>query len=291
LVKFLARNSPPAWWPKLRSAVNEDSIIRKLKRQSQLIGDDCAIVPSPRNQDLLFTTDFSIEGVHFIRASPAEQVGYRAAARSLSDIAAMGGSPKYALVSVALAPWTDVRWIDGFYRGVNKILRQTGTRLAGGDLSHAKQLVVDVMLCGTVGKGKALRRDGAEAGDTIYVSGPLGGWRHKPVILPRLDIGRKLVGKAASCMDISDGLALDLHRLTLASGVAADIDSLPLLNGATIAQALHDGEDYELLYTAAPSRRVPGIKIGTIAKGQPGTVRYRGQKLSPLGYDHFQHRS
>ena len=89
-------------------------------------------------------------------------------------------------------------------------------------------------------------------GDAIYVSGPLGGWRNKRVIVPRLEFGRKLVGKATACMDISDGLALDLHRLCMASGVAAELDTVPLLNGATIDQALHDGEDYELLYTAPP---------------------------------------
>ena len=104
----------------------------------------------------------------------------------------------------------------------------------------------------------------------LYVSGPLGGWRHKRVIVPRLDIGRKLIGKATSCMDISDGIALDLSRLAAASGVAAEIDSLPLLRGATLDQALHDGEDYELLYTAPARVRVPGIRIGRLVKGKPG---------------------
>lgn len=271
--------------------MNEDAVILKLRRKAPLIGDDCAIIHTSRNEDLLFTTDFSIEGVHFTRASSAEQIGRRAVARSLSDIAAMGGRPLYCLVSIALAGWTDQSWIDGFYRGVNKLLRQTKTKLAGGDISHARQLVLDVMICGSVGKGKVLRRSGAKPGDLIYVSGSLGGWRHKSEIVPRLDIGRKLIGKATSCMDISDGLALDLHRLCLASGVAAEIDSVPLLEGATIEQAFHDGEDYELLYTAHPKRRVPGIRIGTITKGRPGALRYRGKKLAPLGYDHLQQRS
>ncbi len=271
--------------------MNEDAIIRKLQRYAPLIGDDCAVIQAPRDQDLLFTTDFSIEGVHFTRDSPAGQIGHRAVARSLSDIAAMGGRPLYCLVSIAIAEWTDQRWIDGFYRGVNQLLRQTKTQLAGGDISHAEQLVLDVMLCGAVAKGKALRRSGARPGDIIYVSGPLGGWRHKSEIVPRLDIGRKLIGKATSCMDISDGLALDLHRLCLASGVAAEIDSVPLLKGATMEQALHDGEDYELLYTAHPKRRVPGIRIGTITKGKPGALRYNGKKLAPIGYDHLQQRS
>ncbi len=271
--------------------MNEDTIVRKLRRQAPLIGDDCAVVRTLSNQDLLFTTDFSIEGVHFSREKPAEEVGHRAVARSLSDIAAMGGKPLYCLVSIALSGWTGQRWIDGFYRGVNKLLRQTKTKLAGGDISHAKQFVADIMVCGSIAKGKALLRSGARFGDALYVSGPLGGWRHKRVIVPRLDIGRKLVGKATACMDISDGLALDLHRLCLASSVAAHIESLPLLPEATIEQALHEGEDYELLYTAPSHRRVPGVRIGIITKGKPGAVYYRGKKLAPIGYDHLEHRS
>jgi thiamine-monophosphate kinase len=274
--------------PRLRdtSAVTEDSITQKLRRRSPLIGDDCAVIPSHSGQDLLLKADLSIEGVHFTRQRKAEEIGARAVARSLSDIAAMGGTPLYCLVSIALAPWTDKRWIDGFYRGVYKLLRKVNASLAGGDISHANQLVCDVILCGSVAKGKALLRSGAKPGDALYVSGPLGGWRNKSAIVPRLELGRKLVGVATACMDISDGLALDLHRLSKASGVAAQLDNVPLLKGATTHQALHDGEDYELLYTAPPRAKVPGIRIGSIAKGKPGAVRYNGKVLKPIGYDH-----
>ena len=270
--------------------MNEDDIIGSLRLVAPLIGDDCAVIQPPANHDLLFTTDFSTEGVHFTRKSTPEQIGYRALARSLSDIAAMGGRPLYCLVSLALAPWTGSRWIDRFYRGMRKLLRATRTELAGGDISHANQLVCDVMVCGAVAKGKALRRSGARPGDVIYVSGPLGGWRHRRIIVPRLDIGQKLIGSATACMDISDGLALDLHRLCLASQVSADLDTIPLLKRATIEQALHDGEDYELVYTARPATRVPGIKIGVITKGKPGSLRYQGRPLCTTGYDHLQHR-
>jgi thiamine-monophosphate kinase len=266
--------------------VTEDSIIKKLRRRSPLIGDDCAVISSPTGQDLLFTTDLSIEGVHFTRESTAEAIGTRAVARSLSDIAAMGGTPLYCLLSIALAPWTDARWLDAFYRGVYKLLRKAKASLAGGDISHADQLVCDVMLCGCVAKGTALLRSGAQAGDALYVSGPLGGWRNKRAIVPRLEFGRKLVGKATACMDISDGLALDLHRLCKASGVAADLDSVPLVKDATLNQALHDGEDYELLYTARPRVKTPGIRIGSITMGKPGSIRYAGKALKPIGYDH-----
>ena len=266
--------------------MTEDSITRKLRRRAPLIGDDCAVIRQPAGHDLLFTTDLSIEGVHFTRESSAQEIGTRALARSLSDIAAMGGTPLYCLVSIALAPWTDEHWIDGFYRGIFNLLRKVKVSLAGGDISHAGQFVCDIMICGSIAKGKALLRSGARSGDVLYVSGPLGGWWHKRAIVPRLDFGRKLVGVATACMDISDGLALDLHRLCRESGVAADLDYVPLLKGATLDQALHDGEDYELLYTAPARIKAPGIPIGRIITGKPGAVRYGGKRLKPIGYDH-----
>jgi len=271
--------------------VTEDSIIAKLRRRFPLIGDDCAVIPSPTGQDLLLKADLSIEGVHFTREKSAEEIGARAVARSLSDIAAMGGTPLYCLISLALAPWTNAQWIDGFYRGVYKLLRKGKTSLAGGDISHADQLICDVVLCGSVAKGKALLRSGARVGDALYVSGPLGGWRNKRGIVPRLEFGRKLLGLATACMDISDGLALDLHRMCKSSGVAAELDNLPLLKGATLDQALHDGEDYELLYTVPPRTKAPGIRIGSITKGKPGSVRFQGRVVRPIGYDHTRQHS
>ena len=271
--------------------MTEDSIIGKLRRRSPLIGNDCAVIPSPAGQDLLLKADLSIEGVHFTRELSSEEIGARAVARSLSDIAAMGGTPLYCLISLALAPWTDEKWIDGFYRGVYKLLRKAKASLAGGDISHASQLTCDVMLCGSIAKGKALLRSGAQPNDVLYVSGPLGGWRNKRAITPRLEFGRRLVGVATACMDISDGLALDLHRLCKASGVSAELDNVPLIQGATIGQALHDGEDYELLYTALPQMKAPGIRIGRITQGKPGVVRYGGKVLKPIGYDHTRQHS
>ena len=269
--------------------MTEDSIIAKLQRRSPLIGDDCAVIPSPTGRDLLLKADLSIEGVHFTRQLGAEKIGARAVARCLSDIAAMGGTPLYCLISMALAPWTNQQWIDGFYRGIYKLLREAKVSLAGGDISHANQFVCDVVLYGSVAKGKALLRSRAKPHDILYVSGPLGGWRNKRSIVPHLEFGRKLVGVATACMDISDGLALDLHRMCKASGVAAELDSVPLLKNATIEQALYDGEDYELLYTAPPRVEAPGIRIGSIIKGPPGVVRYAGKVLKPIGYDHTQH--
>jgi len=255
------------------------------------IGDDAAIFHAKPTEDLVFTTDLFIENVHFRGPDPPATIGRRALARSLSDIAAMGATHRFCLVSLAIAPWADIKWVKQFYRGLLRMAAETKVTLAGGDLSHADQLFCDVMVCGAVPKDKALRRNGAKPGDSIYVSGPLGGWKNKRVVTPRLDIGQMLLGKATACMDISDGLALDLRRLTIASGVAAELDSIPLLKGASVEQALHDGEDYELLYTVPPKVHVPGIRVGTIRKGKPGTLSYAGNPLQPRGYDHFQHRS
>jgi len=255
------------------------------------IGDDCAIYRPRHREDLLFTTDLFTENVHFRRRNhDASSLGRRALARSLSDIAAMGGTPRFCLVSLALPPWADEKWLLGFYRGLKGLAARTGTAVAGGDLSHAPQFVCDIMICGSVRTGKALRRDGAKPGDAIYVSGPLGGWRHRREILPQLDLGRRLIGKATACMDLSDGLSTDLNRLVRASGVSAQLDrGLPVLDGATLDQALHDGEDYELLYTAPPRATLRGHRIGTVVPAARGTrVTFMGLALKPGGYDHFQ---
>ena len=275
--------------------MTEDAILRKLpKKHPNLvlgIGDDCAIFRPRSNEELVFTTDLFIEDVHFRRRDPPQDVGRRALTRSLSDIAAMAATPRLCLVSLAVPSWAGATWIDLFYRGLMKLAQQTKTALAGGDLSHARQLTCDVMICGSLPRGKALRRDGARPGDWIYVSGPLGGWRHKRIPEARLDLAKRMRAKATSCIDISDGLALDLHRICLASGVSAAIENVPLLDRATLDQALHDGEDYELLYTAPPRVRVPGLRIGTIQKGKPGKVMMDGKEIPPIGYDHFRNRT
>ncbi len=265
------------------------------------IGDDCAIFRSRgAAEDLLFTTDMMIEDVHFRRGThPAESVGWKALARGLSDIAAMAGDPRFCLLSLAVPEWADRRWIDAFYRGFLALARQTGTPLAGGDLARAERMSCDVVVCGAAPRGKALRRDGARPGDGIYVSGPLGGaalgletrrgaaWKKHSRPEPRLDFGRRLRGRASAAIDLSDGLSLDLRRLCLASGCAAVLDRpIPIFPGATLAQALHGGEDYELLFTAR--RAIAGaIRIGGICKGRHGRIEYEGKPLEPLGYDHF----
>jgi thiamine-monophosphate kinase len=259
------------------------------------IGDDCAILRPPAGQDLLATTDLFVEGIHFRREmfSP-RQAGRKALARGLSDIAAMGGEARHALVSLALPRWAAERWVREFYRGMAELGRKWKVGIVGGDLTRGRLLAADIVVLGFAPRGKALRRDGARPGDAIYVSGALGraaaaGYRDVPE--PRLDLGRKLRGRATACMDLSDGLALDLHRMCAASGTAAELDGvLPNAHGATLEQALFGGEDYELLCTMPEGIRPPrGLtRIGRMVEGRPaGTVRFAGAPLRTLGWDPF----
>jgi thiamine-monophosphate kinase len=278
--------------------MNELEIIERISKLAKTgksiqlgIGDDCAIYRPRANEDLLFTSDQMIEDVHFRRSQKADSVGERALARSLSDIAAMGGEPRFCLVSLA-APRAMEKWIGDFFRGLMRLARRTGTALAGGDLASAQKIYCDVTVCGAVHRGKALRRDTARAGDSIYVSGRLGkSWDRR--IEPRLALGQKLVGVATSCMDLSDGLSLDLHRLCKASKVAAEIDRVPVARGSTLERAFHGGEDYELLFTLPPGAVAPRgtTRIGTIVRGKPGQVRFQGTPLPARGWDHFNKRS
>ena len=260
------------------------------------IGDDCAILRPAPNQDLIFTTDFVLEGRHFTldTHSPA-QIGCKALARSLSDLAAMGGEPVFCLVSLAVPQTMPPRWIDGFYKGLLTLANEHKISLAGGDLSQFDKVVADVMCCGRVPRGKAILRSGAKPGDRIFVTGKLGGaahsqWRKK--IEPRLEEGRALRGRASAGMDLSDGLSLDLHRLCLESRVSADLRSsaIPVARGASLEEALHGGEDYELLFTASPQKHFPKLAvtaIGIITNGKPGEIALDGTRLVPKGFDHF----
>lgn len=256
------------------------------------IGDDCAIIRPRANEDLLFTTDFVIEDVHFTRATQTGiDTGWKALARGLSDIAAMGGDARYALVSLALAPWCCHNYVRDLYKGFNKLAGLHGVQIIGGDVSKTEKLSIDVIVIGSTPRGKALRRDGAKPGDVIYVSGALGraavkNYKDRPI--PRLELGRKLRGKATSCMDLSDGLAMDLHRLAVESGVSAELDGpLPSAPNATLEQALFGGEDYELLCTLPAGRRAPQelTRVGLIVKGKPGRVTRAGESLQPRGWD------
>ncbi len=285
-------------------------LIRKLaakgphaKSISLGIGDDCAILQPHSKEELVFTTDLALEGRHFeIETHTAADVGHKALARSLSDLAAMGSEPVFCLVSLALPAAMTSRWIPNFYKGLLALASRYKVTLAGGDLSRFDKIVVDVMCCGRVPKGKAMLRRNARPGDSIYVTGELGSLalgfasrRHRRPE-PRIEAGvalRKLGVKAA--MDLSDGLSFDLRRLCRESNVSAELTGdLPVARGATLDEALHGGEDYELLFTAPARKKIPAriselpvTRIGSIADGPAGRVRMNGRLLEPKGFDHF----
>jgi thiamine-monophosphate kinase len=266
--------------------------IRKRVKPSDLllirgIGDDCAVLRPDARSDLVFTTDFAIEGRHFTHETHrAADVGHLALARSLSDLAAMGSEPVFCLVSLAVPSEHASKWIDGFYRGLLHLAEKYKVALAGGDLSKADKVIADVMCCGRVPRGKALLRSGAKPGDSIYVTGRLG----KPALRPqpRIQEGIALRGVASAAMDLSDGLSIDLHRLCLESRVAAELQSnaIPVARGSTLEKALHGGEDYQLLFTSR--KNVDAIRLGVITKGKVGQVTLDGQVLKLEGWDHFR---
>ena len=277
------------------------------------IGDDCAIWrPRGSADDMLFTADLFVENVHFLRSThKARDVGYKAVARSLSDIAAMGGTPQFCLAAVAIPQWAKKKWIDEFFDAMVKTAGASGCILAGGDLTRAATFASDITVCGSVPRGRALRRDGAGRGHDIYVSGLLGGsalglaeakyrgkaWQRHLHPEPRIALGRYLREKigASAAIDISDGLSLDLHRLCLSCGLAAEVLAPPCFPGASPEQALNGGEEYELLFTVPPRTKVPArfgdlplSKIGNMVKGPVGEVRLDGALLPALGFDHFR---
>jgi thiamine-monophosphate kinase len=301
---------------------SELDLIERIRRRTTLppssglilgIGDDCAIFrPRGAPEDLLFTTDLLIEGTHFLPGTHTpEDVGWKVLARGLSDIAAMGGEPRFCLISLSLARWQSERWIDGFYRGLLRLSRAAGAPLAGGDLGRGATAVCDIVVCGAVPKGEALRRDRARSGDALYVSGKLGGsargllrgkrdaaaWKRHTRPEPRLSLGQFVRQQlhATAAMDLSDGLSLDLRRLCLASKLEAHIAEPPRFPQASLDQALHGGEDYELLFSVAAGTRVPArfeglplTQLGILRKGRPGAVFIEGKPLPPLGYDHLR---
>ena len=292
------------------------------------IGDDCAVLRPPAGHEILVTTDFTLEDIHFRREwhSP-EVVGRRCLTRGLSDIAAMGGKPLAVFLSLALPSKLRQKWVDGFMRGLLALARGCNAPLAGGDTAQSpKAILADIVVLGTVPKGTAILRSGAKPGDRVYVTGELGGGsaalaeffagrkpragdfpRHfHPV--PRLAIGEFLRarGIATAMIDLSDGLSTDLGHICEESGVGAEIvaDDFPRARvgrkreRVDLTLALHGGEDYELLFTAPDRKRVPAsiagvpvTAIGRITRARQVVLRGSTgvtQVLEPQGWEHFR---
>lgn len=295
------------------------------------IGDDCSVIRPRRGYELLVTTDFCIEGVHFRREwHPPQVVGHHCLVRGLSDIAAMGGEPLACFLSLGIQPKVPESWINGFIAGLLALARKHRVQLSGGDISSAPQITADIVVTGQIPAGAALLRSGARPGDRIFVTGALGasGAALKKLYSgqrlrlarssqhffpqPRLEAGQWLRKHrvATAMIDLSDGLSVDLAHICEESGVSAIVsaEALPIARGADLNSALHGGEDYELLFTAAPKTRVPdniaGLKVTEIGHIAPATRRRskaapsslitvvnpsgKLSPLEPLGWEHFR---
>ena len=310
------------------------------------IGDDCALIAPTPGHELAFSTDMLVEGRHFIAGTDPERLGHKTLAVNLSDCAAMGARPRYALLAGAL-PDADPAWLTGFSRGLFALADRFDVELIGGDTTRGPRNLC-MTIIGEVPSGQALLRSGARAGDVVWVSGELGSAAVGLALLqetipdraldaltatdraqaidalerpePRVGLGLALRGIATSAIDVSDGLIGDLGHVLERSGVGADIDlarvpcrpwlrsmtSAPALRGPrdfAIRSMLAGGDDYELCFTAPPSRegdvhaaarkaRVAVTAIGRIVERTALTVRDQRGALLPLenvrAFDHFQ---
>ncbi|MCF7847554.1 MAG: thiamine-phosphate kinase [Kiritimatiellales bacterium] len=220
-------------------------------------GDDCAVAEVPGSgTDQVFTTDPVIENVHFLPSDEPYLIGSKAVGRVLSDIAAMGARPQWLLVNV-VAPADQVfQALEEIYDGVTDLGKRFGATVIGGDLTKGPCLELHVFGTGTLPAGSALLRSGAKAGDHVFVTGPLGGsskGKHLSFV-PRVEEGIFLreTGLVNAMMDISDGLATDLRHILSQSGVGAILDAEAIPKNEKLANALYDGEDFELLLTVSP---------------------------------------
>jgi thiamine-monophosphate kinase len=292
----------------------EKALIAQIRRVAKFanstvltgIGDDCAVLRLRPSHDSLVTTDFTLEGIHFRRDwHPAESVGHRCLTRGLSDIAAMGGEPVAAFLSLALPRDLPQSWVTRFTRSLIALARKYSVVLAGGDTAESPNgILADIVVVGSVPKGQAILRSGARAGDRIFVSGELGGSaaallqmkaepgeKLKPRDYPRhffpeprVELGRILREKrlATAMIDTSDGLSTDLAHICEESGVGAELEA-EAIPRATVGKpahevdldlALHGGEDYELLFTVRPGKHIPA-RIAGVPVTHIGSIKRR----------------
>lgn len=290
------------------------------------MGDDCALLRPDPGAELAATTDMLVEGRHFLPGADPAALGHKALAVNLSDLAAMGATPRWALLALSL-PAVDETWLAAFSAGFFGLAELHGVDLAGGDTTRSPLLTITVTAMGEVPAGLALSRAGARPGDDVWVSGELGAAAlalvhpeiehaaqrlHRPQ--PRVELGERLRGLAHAAIDISDGLAGDLQHILDRSRVGATVNYAQVPRAAAFEQlnnpglekdcVLSGGDDYELLFTAAPDRRgqlealsrelrIPLARIGGILPGEPRLVVLDpgGRPLAHRGgFDHFARR-
>jgi len=288
----------------------EDRLVAELTRQLALgddvrvgVGDDCAVIGRPRaTRWQLLKTDAVVEGVHFLAGEELRRVGWKALCRALSDIAAMGGEPRHALITLAVSPRRKVSEVHALYAGLRKAAREFGVAIVGGETSRSPgPMFISITLTGEVERRRCALRSGGRPGDALYVTGRLGGTlagKHL-TFRPRLAEARWLVTHFPihAMMDLSDGLAADLPRLAAAShcSYGLDRDVVPRNPGCTVDQALTDGEDYELFFAVAPHdavrlerdwpRAFPKLQLTRVGVLNPQSAIRNPQ--TARGFDHF----
>lgn len=275
------------------------------------VGDDAAVLEFGKKEYLLLTCDMLVEDVDFkIDYAEPRQIGWKAVCCSVSDIAAMAGVPKWMVISLGFSKRLGINAIDGITRGVKKAAAKFMVNIVGGDISRSEKLVIDVTMLGTVVKRNLIKRSGAKPGDAIFVTGTLGGavklGKHLN-FTPRIRESQILAEnfKINSMIDISDGLSSDLRHILKMSKVGAVIYEkfLPKTRGASLIDALSEGEDFELLFTAPKKEalrllekfpllcKTPLTCIGEIIKGSFGFILVdkagKARQVRPKGYDHF----
>ena len=267
-------------------------------------GDDCAAIDCGGPELVLAAVDHLVDGKHYLSGTtPPEAAGAKLFNRNASDIAAMGGSPRWALLALAAGDRNNDELL-AFASGVAHAAEACGASLVGGDIAELAEpgLSASLTILGTVPRGEAVTRSGAKAGDLVCVTGEIGNaFRsgHHLTFSPRLEEGRFLARArlATAMLDVSDGLLLDAMRLAASSHVRIEIDpaKVPLRAGAELPDALGDGEDYELLFTAPPhrARELAGhaAVIGRVLAGPPGVTDPAGRDLltGKTGYEHGKH--
>lgn len=284
------------------------------------VGDDGAVIRPAEGRDIVTVIDTMVAGTHFPASMSAADIGYRAVAINLSDIAAMGAQPRWMTLALTLVE-AEPRWLEEFAEGLYEAATQWDVMLVGGDTTKGDQLVVTVQMSGDLAPGTALYRSGARAGDTIFVTGTLGdaaAWLSQfssDVTCPRLArrfarptarvrVGRALAGIANAAIDVSDGLVADLSKMLAASGAGAELDlrrlplSTELLAAVDREQALHyamsGGDDYELCFTMPeaklPADILPDVTAIGRVRAEPGLECRDGDSVVPFddtGYRHF----
>ncbi|MBK1833702.1 thiamine-phosphate kinase [Roseibacillus ishigakijimensis] len=289
--------------------LGEEEIVRRLvaglsQGERVLVGpgDDCAVIDAGGEDLLLLKTDAVVAGVHFLSETDPARVGWKAAARVVSDFAAMGGRAEELLVTVAVPEDCAMAWLEGLYRGLTCCAQEYGASIVGGEtvgLPAGAAAMISVAGTGRVERGRVVTRAGGQVGDGIWVTGRLGGSfaseRHLD-FLPRVAEGQWLAAHATAMMDLSDGIRRDLPRLADASGWGFELwrEMLPRQAGCSVEQALSEGEDMELIFTAAEGawedefrRTFPSLELTRIGTLTPG----ERSDLGSGGWQHFTTQS